>query len=154
MNEVSYTFSKIDNRLTFDFESVSNEKVIKKRIEFRMLYEQTELYNLALVDILANGSASDLVISNNQDMPKVIATVFQAIVYFFDKNSTAKIFIQGSTGSRTRLYQMAISKYLPELEQKFYIWGFVDTEIALFEKGKNYDSFIISLKINQDYENQ
>lgn len=104
------------------------------------------LYNLALVDIMSDGTASDLSVSNNQDMPKVLATVFRALLYFFDKNPQSKVLIQGSTKSRTRLYQMAIVKYLSEIEHKFSIWGFIEEDFENFVKGKNYEGFIIGQK--------
>jgi len=146
MNEPSYPFKSIEDKFTFELESVSNEKTIRKLIQFRLIDSNLTLYNLALVDVLDDKTVSDLSISNNQDMPKVLSTVFQSITYFFEKNSTAKVLIQGSTKSRTRLYQMAIVKYLSEIEQNYSIWGFINNEIELFAKGKNYNGFIITQK--------
>jgi hypothetical protein len=101
MNEPSYPFKSIEDKFTFEFESVSNEKTIRKLIQFRLIDSNLTLYNLALVDVLDDKTVSDLSISNNLDMPKVLSTVFQSITYFFEKNSTAKVLIQGSTKSRT-----------------------------------------------------
>lgn len=153
MNEPSYRFNHIDDKLIFEFESISETKSIRKLIEYRLIDNDTLLYNLALVDILPNGEASDLSISNNKDMPKVLSTVFQSMLYFFEAKPKAKIFIQGSTPSRTRLYQTAISKYMTEFEQKFEIWVFVGNEMELFSKGKNYEIFVISTKKHQDENN-
>ena len=122
-------------------------------IEYRLIDNNTLLYNLALVDILPNGEVSDLSVSDNKDMPKILATVFQSILYFFEVKPQASIFIQGSTPSRIRLYQIAISKYLHEFEQKFEIWGFVGNEMELFLKGKNYEIFVISTKKYNDENN-
>jgi hypothetical protein len=119
MNEPSYPFSNIEDKFSFEFDSVSDAKTVRKLIEFRLIDAETLLYNLALVDILPDGSASDLSVSNNQDMPKILATVFQAIGYFFGINPQVKILIQGSTKARTRLYQIAINKYFNEVEHKF-----------------------------------
>ena len=80
-------------------------------------------------------------------MPKVLSTVFKALHLFLKQNANAKVFIEGSTLSRTRLYQMAINKFLPELEQKFIILGYIGSNIEDFERGKNYNSFVVSLKI-------
>lgn len=153
MNEPSYTFNNIDDKLIFEFESISESKSIRKLIEYRLIDNSTLLYNLALVDILPNGEASDLSVSDNKDMPKILSTVFQSILYFFDVKPQARIFIQGSTPSRTRLYQIAISKYINEFEQKFDIWGFVGNEMELFLKGKNYEIFVISTKKYKDENN-
>ena len=146
MDEPNYKFSAVDERLTFEFDSVSTDKVIRKLVQFRLIDFEAELYNLALVDILFDGSASGLSVSNNNDMPKVLATVFRTLLYFFDRHKDEKILIQGSTKSRTRLYQMAIVKYLPELEHKFEIWGFVNNEFEDFTKGKSYNGFVIKQK--------
>lgn len=146
MDEPRYEFDKIEDKLIFEFDSVSEEKTIKKLIEYKLIVERISLYNLALLDVLSDGTISDLSVSNDKDMPLVLTTVFQSIVYFYLKKPEAKIYVEGSTIARTRLYQMAISKYLYELEQKFNISGYINKRIATFEKGKNYDSFIISLK--------
>ena len=146
MDEPRYEFDKIEDKLIFEFDSVSEEKTIKKLIEYKLIVERISLYNLALLDVLSDGTISDLSVSNDKDMPLVLTTVFQSIVYFFEKKPEAKIYVEGSTIACTRLYQMAISKYLYELEQKFNISGYIYKRIATFEKGKNYDSFIISLK--------
>ena len=99
-----------------------------------------------MVDILFDGTVSDLSVSNNQDMPKVLATVFTSILYFFENKPHARIFIQGSTKVRTRLYQIAIVKYLDKIEQKFRLLGFINEDVEVFIKGKNYEGFIVSLK--------
>lgn len=152
MNEPSYPFKRLDDRLTFGFESISQEKTIKKLIEFRLLDTSSELYNLALMDILSNGEVSDMIVSNNQDMPKVLATVFQSISLFFKEKSNAKVLIQGSTPSRTRLYQIAIGKYHAELELIYNIWGFRGTDIQRFELGYNFEGFIVSTKNFENHE--
>lgn len=146
MNEPSYPFSRVEDRFVFEFDCVSDTKIVRKLVEFRLIDADMALYNLALVDIMSDGTASDLSVSNNQDMPKVLATVFRALLYFFDKNPQSKVLIQGSTKSRTRLYQMAIVKYLLEIEHKFSIWGFIEEDFKNFVKGKNYESFIIGQK--------
>ncbi len=79
-------------------------------------------------------------------MPKVLATVFRILDQFFKFNPYAKVLITGSTRPRTRLYQMAISKYLHELELKFHIFGFFEARLENFTKGRNYDRFTILLK--------
>ena len=146
MNEPSYPFSRVEDRFVFEFDSISDTKIVKKLVEFRLIDANMALYNLALVDIMSDGTDSDLSVSNNQDMPKVLATVFRALLYFFDKNPQSKVLIQGSTKSRTRLYQMAIVKYLSEIEHKFSIWGFIEDDFERFEKGENYEGFIIGQK--------
>lgn len=149
MNESSYDFKKGNDEFSFEFWSVSNKKSIKKIIEFQLIDLESNLYNVALVDVLQDGSTSDISVSNNDDLHKVLATVFHAVVYFLKVSPQSKVFIQGSTKSRVRLYQMAIAKYLEELEPKFDIWGLFNNELQFFEKGSNYESFIINLKYHE-----
>lgn len=143
MNEENYDFSKVEEKLRFEFESVSEQLVVRKVIEYQLINEGLELYNLAFVDILEDDSLSDLSVTNNRDMPKVLATVYRSMLIFFERKPTARIYIKGSTPSRTRLYQIAISKYLEEFQEKFRILGFLGTDVLPFEKGTNYDSFIV-----------
>lgn len=146
MNELSYPFVTKNDGMTFEFDSISSTKVVRKIIEYHLIDEELSIYNLALVDSLPNNQFSDLNISNNRDMPKVLATVFQSILRFFELKPSARILIEGSTPARTRLYQMAISKYLIEFKQQYVILGLSESGSELFEKGKTYDRFIVSLK--------
>jgi hypothetical protein len=56
--------------------------------------------------------------------------------------------LTGSTPSRTRLYRIAISKYLPVFEDKFDILGELDTDWQRFKLGTEYKGFFIKLKRN------
>ena len=146
MNEPNYEFSHIASSVSFEFDSISDTKIVKKFIEFSLVNSEISLYNLTLLDVLSDGFMSDLSVTNNQDMPKVLATVFKAVAYFFSVNQNATVFIEGSTKSRTRLYQIAIAKYLVQIEHKYSIWGFVGDDFEKFNRGKNYNSFILKLK--------
>lgn len=146
MNKENYPFNHISQILVFEFESIGPKRTIKKQVEITLIDHQRQIFNASLLDVLPNGVLSDLAVSNNSDMPKVLTTVFRALSYFFKYCPYAKVLIEGSTISRTRLYQMAISKYLHELEPKFSIFGFKDGSFEYFMKGSNYTRFIISLR--------
>lgn len=145
MNKESYPFQLVEVRTIYEFESQSDTKTIQKLIEFLLVDSGSQIFNVALVDVLPDGTVSDRVVSNNSDMPKVLSTVFKAIHTFLLQNTHAKVHIEGSTPSRTRLYQMAISKFLTEIEQTFTIFGYTGNSVEYFEKDKNYTSFLISL---------
>ncbi|MCY1556120.1 hypothetical protein D9M68_928420 [compost metagenome] len=97
-----------------------------------------QVFNVALLDILPNGTLSDLTVSNNSDMPKVLATVFRALEQFFKLIRAARVLLSGSSPSRTRLYQMAISKYLHELELKFEVLR--EIRLKALQKGETMKS--------------
>nr|WP_157963329.1 hypothetical protein [Algoriphagus litoralis] len=62
------------------------------------------------------------------------------------------VFFTGSTTERTRLYRMALSLNFDELRNDFEIFGVNFTEnqstVEPFEKGKQYDGFIIKRKVS------
>ena len=138
---------KADDELDiYRFVSEGPQGLIPKRIQFSLI-NQDNVYNLAFGNEKSvGGELDDLAISNNGDSEKVLATVVASVYAFFDRHSTAWIYFAGSTSSRTRLYQMAITKYLPELAVDFTIYGEYQEEWQPFEKGKNYNAFIAHLQ--------
>jgi hypothetical protein len=146
MAEPSYPFRKYKRELLFEFESVSEAKVISKIIAYELVDEEEKIYNLSLVDKAEDGSISDMVVSNNNDMEKVLSTVIQTLPIFFEEFEGSKIFFRGSTPARTRLYKIVISKYFQLFEQDYLIYGFLNRESEPFVKEKNYEAFLISKK--------
>jgi hypothetical protein len=132
--------------ITFEFASIGFNGSIQKLIQF----SQTDLigvYNLAFGDKnLETGEIDDLAISNNGDIEKVLATVVAAVYTFTEKYPSSFVYATGSTKSRTRLYQIGITKYLEEGETDFSIYGQLNEEWYLFEKGVNYDAFLVKRK--------
>lgn len=96
-----YDFQISKDALNFEFESVSETRRIRKLIEFRQIDKGHQLYNLALVDVTENGQFSDSVVSNNKDMPKILATVAQTLLLFFRTRPDANVIFSGSTPACT-----------------------------------------------------
>ena len=88
---------------SYEFISEGPKGLIIKRIQFTLINEEN-VYNLGCGDKDSNGEIDDLVISNNGDSEKVLATVIAAVYAFCDKHPDVWIFAAGSTNSRTRLY--------------------------------------------------
>ena len=130
------------------FEFVSTG--IKGRITKLVQYTETnykDLYNLGFGDKnIETGELDDNVISNNGDSEKVLATVVATLYVFIDKHPDAMIYATGSSNSRTRLYQIGISKYSDEVMKDFEVYGLKDKNWVLFKKGINYDAFIVKRK--------
>lgn len=59
------------------------------------------------------------------------------------------VFAQGSTPSRTRLYQIGIASQYEEISLLLYIYGFINDQWEEFRKGCNYEAFLVRLKINK-----
>jgi hypothetical protein len=146
MEQPSYPFKKYNRELLFEFESVSDTKTIRKIIAYELVDEKEKIFNLSLVDKNEEGTVSDMVVSNNNDMEKVLSTVIQTLPAFFTEFQGSKIFFSGSTPARTRLYRIVIAKYYHEFERDYSIFGFLNQEAERFEKGKNYEAFLIVKK--------
>ena len=56
------------------------------------------------------------------------------------------IFAIGSTPSRTRLYQMGISRYFDEILELFMISGLLENHWGEFEADNNYQAFLVKRK--------
>ena len=146
MEDKAYSSISTEDKLYFEFESVSDSKRIRKAIEYIKIRQYPSIYSLSMGDIKEDGSIDLYVVSNNNDTQKVFFTIFQTMLVFFDEYPDSKILFYGSTPNRTRLYQIQISKFLSEVEHFFQIWGIVDGIQERFVKNKNYQAFLIGLE--------
>ena len=142
----TYDISQDSKSKSFGFTSVGLKGDIPKLV----LYQETSipnLFNLAFGDYNhQTGELDDLVVTDNGDGEKVLATVVSTIHHFFDENPTAVVYLTGSTPSRTRLYRIAISKYLPVFENKFEILGELSEDWERFQTNIEYEGFFIKIK--------
>ena len=126
----------------YEFESIGIKGIIKKVARFNII--ETDIYNFGFGDLNEKtGEISDTIISNNGDGDKVLGTVANIIYDFTDVFTGAAVFIQGTTDSRTRRYQMGISKYWEQIGQVFEVYGLrKDDKWELFKKNENYKAFL------------
>lgn len=149
MNYSKYSITPNHDFSIFDFKSVSNEKIILKKVIFSLIPNTYNYYNLALVDVLEDGNYDDLSISNNNDLKEILSTVYQCIQLFLNQNQQSIVLFAGSSASRTRLYRIAISQNLTEASDKFEIKGFINDTFEDFKPNRAYELFSISLKTKQ-----
>jgi len=128
---------------TFEFVSEGPKGLIRKLVQFTPT-------NLKGLFILAfgnkdhlTGDINDLVISNNGDSEKVLATVVATVLAFTDKHPDAWIYATGSTKARTRLYRMGIAKYVSEVTADLEILGEKNQEWETFKRDIDYDGFLV-----------
>lgn len=132
--------------MSFEFISEGPKGRIVKLIQFTRFGED-EIYNLAFGDKnIETEDINDAIITDNKDREKVLATVVASIFTFTTWYPHAWVFIEGSTDSRTRLYQIAISIYFEELTTHFHIFGYFDNKWIEFKKNQNYTAFLIKKK--------
>lgn len=133
----------------FTFVSEGPKGEIVKRVQYKKVKLDgfKNVYNLAFGDKKENSEKiDDLVVTNNQDREKVLSTVANTVLVFTKRRPKAHIFIIGSTLSRTRLYQIAISKYFDELSENFEIKGYFRGYWLPFSKNLNFVAFLIVRK--------
>jgi hypothetical protein len=141
-----YELKADDQLTTFDFLSEGPKGKIEKIIQFILIY-QNNLYNLAFGDRdYLTGEIDDKVVTDNGDSEKVLATIVAAVYSFCDKLPEALIYATGSTAARTRLYRMGINKYYDIVKEDFQIFGQTKSEWENYEKGKNYEAFVVKRK--------
>ena len=140
-----YPIVMSDNSCVYMFFSEGPRGKIKKGVLYSRI--DKNLFNLGFGD-WSEGllDLDDSNRSNNGDRDKVLITVAHTALSFTDAFPNARIFVTGSTASRTRLYQMGIAANLLEVSQNFEVQGFVNGEWELFRPGRNYEAFLISRK--------
>ncbi len=90
----------------------------------------------------STGEISDLIVSNNGDGDKVLITIASIIYEFTCAYVDAAVFIQGTTSSRTRRYQMGINKFWLQINPLFEIMGLKNDEWSVFCANENYEAFL------------
>lgn len=132
--------------LIFEFVSEGKKGEIHKLIKF----SETSLkgfYNLAFGDKdQSTGEIDDLIVTDNGDSERVLATVVSAIYAFTDKYPNTWIYATGSSTSRTRLYRMGITKYFNDVKKDFFVYGLRNGEWESFEKEIDYTAFVVRRK--------
>lgn len=141
----AYLTTSNDENTRFQFQSVGKRGVFEKVICFTPLTVDT--YNLSLVDYdSATGSYDDLSVTDNGDMPEIIVTVISTIHKFLNSNPGNKIYFEGSTPARTRLYQISISKIYDPVQSDLLISGLQGGRWYLFEPNVNFEGFLVEKK--------
>lgn len=76
-----------------------------------ILIDDKNIFNLGFGDKDPETcEVSDLIVSDNGDSQKVLATIVETLFVFIENHPDAVIYTSGSSG--TRLYQMRINRYL------------------------------------------
>ena len=140
-----YEIEASSSLLRFEFYSTGPKGKIKKQVVFKAFENNTNVFNIGFGDVDKKGNINDLTITGNEDSQKVLATVALTIVKFFEKYPDCYVFATGSTKSRTRLYRMGITNNLPQVAQTFEIYGFINEKWKAFDKGKDYEAFLVNL---------
>ncbi len=146
MNYPNYLFYSNLTSTEFFFESIGSKGVINKVVAFRQT-SVPSIYNLGLADYDPNtGEIDDTIITDNGDMEKILATIFQIVIYYLSTNPEHIIYFSGNTPSRTRLYRIAINHSLSEITSFFDVLGLINSQLEPFTANKAYEAFLIRKK--------
>ncbi len=142
MNYKSYHFSFNDDFSRVNFQSIGKRGVFDKAITFSAISDN--IYNLALLDFdPVSQTYNDQSVTDNGDMPEILATVMTAIIDFLNQYPESKIYLIGNTESRTRLYQIAINKVFIQIKNDLDILGYYENQWIKFESNRKFESFLI-----------
>ncbi len=151
MEKPTYNVKSSDDGLKYFFDSISEDKVVKKVIAYLPSQDSPELYQLIFGDLLPNGEIDVFSTSNNQDMKLVITTVVGTLSKFFEKYPRKMVAFTGSTSSRTRLYRATIAKFIETTELYYQVSGILDDDsIELFNPHHKYYAYIIEQTHEKD----
>lgn len=143
MQYPSYSFQQHPGISEFFFESVGPKGVIQKAVLITPT-ERNDVFNLALVDYdPTSETLDDTPVSDNGDMAKVLATVFQIIRQYLINNPSHCIYFQGNSPARNRVYRMAINKAIKELCLYFTMFGLKDHGWEAFTSSQPYKAYLI-----------
>jgi hypothetical protein len=150
MNLPRYSYSVDKSFLEYEFFSEGPKGLIKKIVRFmpRVSNDGSPFYNLAFGDWdEAKQQVNDLIVSSNEDTERVLATIATIVIDFSNHLGDVAIFAEGSTDTRTRLYQMGINKFKREIESVFNVYGFANKSgWEFFQTGINYNALLVRRK--------
>lgn len=148
MNKEYYALETHNDRMEFEFCSEGPKGKIAKGIKYQFMYgNEVPFYNLAFGDLNGQtGEINDLSISDNADKELILATVAASVIMFTDNFPGAAIHAEGSTPSRTRLYQIAIASNYDDIVNLLSVFGYKNGSWHVFEKNVNYEAFVVMRK--------
>jgi hypothetical protein len=133
---------------TFEFLSEGPRGKILK-VVFYSEINVKGFYNLSFGDKdPITGFVSDLIVTDNNDSQKVLATVAATLYAFTMEKPDATIIATGSTEARTRLYRMGIANNLEVIGKDFVVLGLTEKrEWEVFRKDIPYGAFLVRRKL-------
>jgi hypothetical protein len=147
MEKPHYPIINSQEGFSYEFDSISDLKTIRKVVVYLPYSDDGKIYQLAFGNLLENGKMDVYDKSANKDMIMVLSTVIRTLLDFLSLHPEKSVIFTGSTGTRTRLYRATISKLFDSLQDILLVQGITfDLEEEPFDKTKDYYAFLISKK--------
>jgi hypothetical protein len=146
-----YVFTTSDTSLKYIFTSEGPQGKVTKVVQFRLINQQYNVYNLAFGDWDSEtNTIDDLAVTNNNDRNKILATLASIVVHFSNQFPRALVFARGSTPARTRLYRIGITLNYEEISEIFEVFGLRE-QWENFKLGIDYDAFLVKRLGNSNF---
>jgi hypothetical protein len=142
INEAYNLYPSNDNTF-FIFESEGPKGKVTKIIEFS--YIDDDIWNLGFGDWQKEG-ISDTVVTNNQDIVKVMNTVAKTVYIFLNQYPNSTIIIKPVDEKRNKLYNTIFQRHIKVIELSFDVKGYIKGRIEPYSPLKIYDILQIKLK--------
>jgi hypothetical protein len=150
MEKPHYPIINSDEGFSYEFDSISDLKTIRKVVVYLPYSDDGKIYQLAFGNLLENGKIDVYDKSANKDMIMILSTVIRTLLDFLSLHPEKSVIFTGSTGTRTRLYRATISKLFDSLQDILLVQGITfDLEEEPFDKTKDYYAFLISKKMER-----
>lgn len=134
-----------ESHRTYEFLSIGPKGTIRKIVRYQPI--TMGIFNLAFGDWNEEGqNVEDRIRSNNLDRDKVLATVAFTVLDFLEYHPGSTIYIEGSTGARTRLYQMQIKSAWYWVDQLVFVKGLLGWKWEVIKREGNYRAFSVQEK--------
>ena len=147
MVKEAYLYTGLNRKTRYFFISEGENKRIVKTVVFSPLGNR--LWNLGFGDLQYSGYIDDSVVSNNDDLIKVISTVAKIAYEFSDKYPLRRIQIKPVDEKRKRLYNHVFRRHYDTIDANFDIIGINEQERETYSPKKNYDIFELNRKIKK-----
>ncbi len=141
MKHEHYPFFSDEESCFFEFESIGPKGIIQKVVSFD--YVSDKLWNLAFGDKTNDGWADD-VVSNNNDLFKVMSTVIAATIVFSDRYPKRAIQITPLDDRRELLYNAIFERHFDEISKTFDVYGLFEGMIVPYDPTQSFNEFYIS----------
>lgn len=142
MDTKPYPFSAFNAEFRYEFVSISATKAVQKVVLF-VGTGASGTYNLALLDVLQDGSLCDVAETRNGDFKKVLATVIRIVHHFLERNPKCLVMFLGSDPRRHRMYRIIINREIKEISKSFKVWGGNGDFSEHFQSNKEYEYYLI-----------
>jgi hypothetical protein len=137
-----YPVYRVKDSMMFEFTSEGRFGKIEKMIVYSPI-GNSGFFNLGFGDKnVYTGELDGLIITNNGDSKKVLATVASTLYTFTDLYPNALVLALGATYARTRLYRMEIANNFELIKNDFKILGFKNGYWQPFQKNVEFDQFL------------